>query len=115
MARVLMYTTTTCPYCSQAKGLLRSKGVVWEEINLDDDPERRDEMIERSGRRTVPQIWIGETHVGGCDDLFALEHAGELNSMLDASKARGRPDAEHTSVLIIGSEVWPEYPLNRPA
>ncbi len=103
MARVLMYTTTTCPYCSQAKGLLRSKGVVWEEINLDDSPERRDEMIERSGRRTVPQIWIGDTHVGGCDDLFALEHAGELDSMLGASKARGRPDAEHTSVLIIGS------------
>ncbi len=103
MARVLMYTTTTCAYCAQAKGLLRSKGVAWEEVNLDDSPERRDEMIERSGRRTVPQIWIGDTHVGGCDDLFALEHAGQLDTLLERQGAQGRTDAEHTSVLIIGS------------
>ncbi len=98
-----MYTTTACPYCSQAKGLLRSKDVGWDEINLDDQPERRDEMIERSGQRTVPQIWIGDTHIGGCDDLFALEHDGKLDSMLGGEKGRDRPDSEHTSVLIIGS------------
>ncbi len=98
-----MYTTTSCPFCTQAKGLLRSKGIVWDEINLDESPERRDEMIERSGRRTVPQIWIGDTHVGGCDDLFALEHDGKLDSMLERTKAPARAEAEHAPVLIIGS------------
>ena len=60
-----MYTCTYCPYCRQAKELLRSKGVVWDEVDLDEHPERLNEMIERGGRHTVPQIWIGDTHVGG--------------------------------------------------
>ena len=87
---VLMYTGSYCPFCDRAKSLLQVKGVVWQEINLDESPERRQEMIERSGQRTVPQIWIGETHVGGSDDLFELERRGELDSLL----ARGSERAE---------------------
>lgn len=98
-----MYTTTQCPYCQQAKALLRSKGIIWDEINLDEQPGRRDEMIARSGRRSVPQIWIEETHVGGCDDLFALEHNGKLDTMLGHESEQLQRAAEHTSVLIIGS------------
>ena len=97
-----MYTTSSCSFCMRAKGLLRSKGIEWDEINLDESPERRDEMIERSGRRSVPQIWIGETHVGGCDDLFALDHEGKLDSMLARQGTQTDADAEHTSVLILG-------------
>ncbi len=84
MPSILMYSRTTCPYCDRAKRLLESKGQTWTEINLDDDPERRDEMIEKSGRRTVPQIWIGDRHVGGYDDLAALDAAGELDPLLDS-------------------------------
>ncbi len=83
MATVVMYTTATCPYCVNAERLLRSKGVVnINQVRVDLDPARRVEMMEKSGRRTVPQIWIGERHVGGFDDLRALDQAGELDVLL---------------------------------
>ncbi len=82
---VLMYTTGVCPYCVRAKQLLQRKGVAQiEEVRVDLDPARRDEMIGRSGRRTVPQIFIGDTHVGGCDDLYDLDRAGKLDPLLAA-------------------------------
>jgi glutaredoxin 3 len=85
MAKVLMYATETCPYCQRAEMLLRRKGVKdLEKIRVDLQPERRSEMIAKSGRRTVPQIWIGERHVGGCDDLQALDASGGLDSLLAA-------------------------------
>ncbi len=85
MARVLMYCTASCPYCQSAEQLLLAKGVsALEKIRVDLEPARRAEMVQRAGRRTVPQIWIGERHVGGCDDLYALEDAGELDSLLAA-------------------------------
>jgi glutaredoxin 3 len=83
-ARVLMYTTAVCPYCVRAKRLLVARGVAQiEEVRVDLDPDRRDEMMQKSQRRTVPQIFIGETHVGGCDDLYALDAAGELKPLLE--------------------------------
>lgn len=82
-SRVLMYTTAVCPYCVRAKQLLKARGVAEiEEIRVDLDPERRDEMMQKTQRRTVPQIFIGETHVGGCDDLMALDAAGGLKPLL---------------------------------
>ena len=86
MARVLMYCTATCPYCISAEQLLTDKGVKdLEKVRVDLEPARRAEMGERSGgRRTVPQIFIGDTHVGGCDDLHALERAGGLDRLLSA-------------------------------
>ena len=82
-ARVLMYSTAVCPYCLRAEQLLRARGVVEiEKIRVDLDPARRDEMMARTSRRTVPQIFIGETHVGGCDDLIALDQAGKLIPLL---------------------------------
>ena len=82
-ARVLMYTTAVCPYCIRAKQLLKARGVSEiEEIRVDLDPAQRDEMMQKTKRRTVPQIYIGETHVGGCDDLMALDAAGELKPLL---------------------------------
>ena len=81
--KVLMYATAACPYCIRAEQLLRSKGVQEiEKIRVDLDPARRDEMMARTGRRTVPQIYIGTTHVGGCDDLYALNQAGKLDALL---------------------------------
>ena len=83
MPRVVMYATAVCPYCVRAEQLLRRKGVNdIEKIRVDLDPTERDVMIERTGRRTVPQIYIGDTYVGGSDDLYALEHAGELDALL---------------------------------
>ncbi len=82
MPKVTIYTTSLCPYCSMAKRLLAKKGVAFDEIDVGRQPGLRAEMEEKSGRHTVPQIWIGETHVGGCDDLHALDHAGKLDSML---------------------------------
>jgi glutaredoxin 3 len=82
MARVFMYTTSYCPYCARAKALLRSKGVGWEEVDVEREPARREEMRQRSGRATVPQIWIDDRHVGGCNDLMALDARGELDSLL---------------------------------
>ena len=85
MAQVTIYTKAYCPYCVRAKALLSQKGVQFDEVKIDEQPELRPAMIERAnGRTTVPQIFIGDTHVGGCDDLFALENAGTLNSMLAA-------------------------------
>jgi len=83
-APVLMYTTAVCPYCIRAKQLLQARGVAEiTEVRVDLDPERRDEMMQRTGRRTVPQIYIGDTHVGGCDDLVALDAAGGLKPLLE--------------------------------
>jgi glutaredoxin 3 len=83
MNRVQMYTTLVCPYCQRAKALLRERGVqAIDEIRVDLDPAQRVTMIERTGRRTVPQIFIGGTHVGGCDDLVALDRRGALAPML---------------------------------
>jgi glutaredoxin 3 len=80
-----MYATAVCPYCVRAEQLLRSRGVqAIEKVRIDLDPSRRDEMIERTGRRTVPQIFIGEHHVGGCDDLIALDRSGGLTPLLQA-------------------------------
>lgn len=84
-ARVLMYTTAVCPYCIRAKQLLKARGVTEiEEVRVDIDPDRRDEMMQKTQRRTVPQIFIGETHVGGCDDLQALDAAGRLKPLLES-------------------------------
>ena len=85
MARVLMYCTSACPFCQSAERLLVEKGARLEKIRVDLEPARRAEMTQRSGRYTVPQIWIGERHVGGCDDLYALEREGMLDPLLEAS------------------------------
>jgi glutaredoxin 3 len=85
MATVRVYSTAFCPYCVMAKRLLDGKGVAYEEIRVDQDLERRDEMMQLSGRRTVPQIFVGQTHVGGFDDLSALDRAGGLDPLLAAS------------------------------
>ena len=83
MSPVRMYTTQVCPYCVRAKALLKQRGVAEiEEIRVDLDPSQRDHMIELTGRRTVPQIFIGTTHVGGCDDLIALDQKGGLLPLL---------------------------------
>jgi glutaredoxin 3 len=85
MPKITMYSTAVCPFCVRAERLLSSKGVTQiEKIRVDLDPVRRKEMMDRTGRRTVPQIWIGERHVGGYDDLAALDHAGELDKLLAA-------------------------------
>ena len=84
MAKVVMYSTGVCPYCVMAERLLQSKGVAVEKIRVDLDPVRRDEMVEKTGRRTVPQIYIGDVHVGGYDDLVALQRAGGLDPLLAA-------------------------------
>jgi glutaredoxin 3 len=86
MQTVKMYTTAVCPYCVRAKQLLKSKGVVQiEEIRIDLDPVQRDHMMQTTGRRTVPQIYVGDTHVGGCDDLMALDAKGGLLPLLQAA------------------------------
>ena len=83
MAKITMYSTGVCPYCQRAEMLLKSKGVTEiEKIRIDLDPARRSEMMEKTGRRTVPQIYIGEVHVGGFDDLAALDRAGGLEPLL---------------------------------
>ncbi len=79
---ITMYSTSYCPYCVAARQLLKSKDVSWTEVSLESEPDRRAEMIARSGRRTVPQIFIGETHVGGFDDLNALNRSGRLDDLL---------------------------------
>jgi glutaredoxin 3 len=85
MAKVLMYLTATCPFCQSAERLLEQKGVTdVEKVRIDLQPARRAEMMKMSGRRTVPQIWIGGRHVGGCDDLYALEREGQLDPLLKA-------------------------------
>lgn len=79
---VVMYSTSYCPYCVAARNLLRSKGLNWTEVSLDAEPDKRAEMMSRSGRRTVPQVFIGDTHVGGFDDLNALDQEGALDRLL---------------------------------
>jgi len=87
MVKISMYSTGVCPYCQRAEMLLKSKGVAEiDKIRIDLEPERRDEMMQKTGRRTVPQIYIGEVHVGGYDDLAALDRAGKLEPLL-----RGQP------------------------
>ena len=86
MQNVKMYTTAVCPYCVQAKRILKSKGVeAIEEIRIDTNPSERSSMMERTGRRTVPQIFIGDTHVGGCDDLMDLDSRGGLMPLLQGA------------------------------
>lgn len=86
--RVVMYSTAVCPYCVRAENLLRARGVSdIEKIRVDLDPQRRAEMMEKTSRRTVPQIFIGDTHVGGCDDLIALDQAGKLQPLLSGETA----------------------------
>jgi glutaredoxin 3 len=81
--QITLYVTTYCGYCVRAKALLQRKGVEYTEINLDGDPESRQELVRlAAGQRTVPQIFVGASHIGGCDDLYALERAGRLDPML---------------------------------
>ena len=85
MPKILMYSTGVCPYCIRAEQLLKRKGVAEiEKVRVDVDPVRRREMMDITGQRTVPQIFIGETYVGGCDELYALEHEGKLDALLAA-------------------------------
>ncbi len=86
MAKVLMYSTAVCPFCVRAEQLLKRKGVTdIEKVRVDLEPEQRMAMMERTGRRTVPQIYIGETYVGGCEELFKLDHEGKLEPLLAAT------------------------------
>ena len=83
MAAVRMYTTQVCPFCIRAKALLKQRGVDQiDEVRIDLDPQQREQMVALTGRRTVPQIFIGETHVGGCDELVALDRSGGLEPLL---------------------------------
>ncbi|WP_434518373.1 glutaredoxin 3 [Pseudomonas sp. NFX1] len=84
MKPVIVYSSDYCPYCMRAKYLLESKGIAFEEIKVDGKPQVRAEMSQKAGRTSVPQIWIGSIHVGGCDDLYALERAGKLDALLAA-------------------------------
>ena len=88
LPRVVMYSTAVCPYCVRAEQLLRARGVTEiEKVRVDLDPVRRAEMMEKTARRTVPQIYIGETHIGGCDELIALDQAGKLLPLLSGETA----------------------------
>ncbi|MFA7554334.1 MAG: glutaredoxin 3 [Spongiibacteraceae bacterium] len=87
MLDVYLYTTRSCPFCVQAKHLLTAKGIEFREISVDGNAELRLEMMNLSGRRTVPQIWVGKTHVGGCDELWSLERSGRLDQLLEAEKS----------------------------
>ena len=82
MKNVTIYTSAYCPFCIRALELLTRKGAPLTQISVDDDPEVRVAMIQKAGSRTVPQIWIGENHIGGCDDLYALENKGQLDNLL---------------------------------
>lgn len=84
MAAVLIYSSDWCPYCIRAKQLLQKKGVAFEEIKVDGKPDVRAEMTRKARQTSVPQIWIGDLHIGGCDDLYALERAGKLDALLKA-------------------------------
>ena len=87
-SEIIMYSTTWCPFCDRARALLKAKGATFSEVKIDEDAAQRDIMLKRSGgRRTVPQIFIGERHVGGFDDLYALDRKGELDSLLRAAAA----------------------------
>jgi len=84
MSQVVVYSSDYCPYCMRAKSLLGSKKIAFDEIKVDGKPQVRAEMAQKAGRTSVPQIWIGDRNVGGCDDLFALERAGKLDALLEA-------------------------------
>lgn len=86
---VTLYVSDWCPYCQRAKDLLTQKQLIFDEINVDDDAKFREEMTARSNRNTVPQIFIGDKHVGGCDDLFALDRSGELDRLIRGADERG--------------------------
>ena len=107
MPDIVMYSKSWCPFCDRAKHLLTEKGQSWTEIDIEADAARRDEMIERTGRKTVPQIFIGDRHVGGFDDLAALEHAGELDALLGSDSGGERSaeeqEPERVRLLIVGS------------
>jgi len=103
MPRIAIYTRPGCPYCDRAKRLLTEKGQTWTEIDVEAEPGRRAEMIERSGRTSVPQIWIGDRHLGGFDDLAELERKGELDGLLGTSPRGGGGTIQHAKVLIAGS------------
>lgn len=83
MSQVLMYTTAICPYCVAAKNFLKQRGVTWTEVRVDLDFERRREMLDRAKRTSVPQIFVGDTHVGGFDDMVALDRAGGFTPLLE--------------------------------
>ncbi|MDI3261528.1 MAG: glutaredoxin 3 [Fulvimonas sp.] len=86
MPRIEIYSTATCPYCTAAKNLLKAKGLSWDEVRIDTDPSQRERMLERSGgRRTVPQIFINDQHVGGYDDLVAADRNGKLKTLLESA------------------------------
>ena len=101
MPQIVMYTSRGCPFCEMAKRLLTEKGQTWTEINLSEEPARRTEMVERSGRSTVPQIWIGDRHLGGFNELADLERRGELDEILGVSS--GGAVLEHARIVIAGS------------
>jgi len=82
---VTLYVSDWCPYCQRAKGLLAQKNIAFSEINVEEDVKFRDEMIARSNRRTVPQIFLGDKHIGGCDDLYALNDSGELDRLIQGA------------------------------
>lgn len=82
MAEVILYSTTYCPYCTRARQLLESKGIAYTEIQIDEKPDKREEMIAKSGRTSVPQLFINGQHIGGCDDMYALEYQGQLDKLL---------------------------------
>jgi len=105
MASIVLYSKSWCPFCDRAKHLLEEKGQRWEEVDIEADAAKRDEMIERAGRSTVPQIFIDGVHVGGFDELADLERAGKLDPMLgrEAQREKEKGEAEHVKVLIIGS------------
>jgi glutaredoxin 3 len=84
MAAVVVYSSDYCPYCRRAEQLLKNKGVAFTAISVDGQPAVRAEMTRKAGRTSVPQIWIGASHIGGCDDLYALERAGKLDALLSA-------------------------------
>tara|TARA_B110000977_G_scaffold76096_1_gene102671 strand:- start:612 stop:884 length:273 start_codon:yes stop_codon:yes gene_type:complete len=84
---VTLYTTRFCPYCVRAKALLDQKGVIYTEIAVDNDPGLRREMMSRSGATSVPQIWIGEEHIGGCDEMLLLERQGRLDGLIERARA----------------------------
>src|SRR5262249_51004934 len=103
MPSIVMYTRPDCPYCDSAKRLLAAKGQPGSEIDIEVQPARRHEMTERSRRSTVPQIWIGDRHVGGFDDLAALDRSGELDRLLGTGGGGGDARPEHVRLAIVGS------------
>ena len=86
MPPITLYSSAICGYCMAAKNFLRSRGLAWDEVRIDLDPAERERMVARTRRTTVPQIFIGDTHVGGYDDLMALHRAGKLEALLEAGK-----------------------------